>query len=210
MMASSNGNIFRVAGHLYGKSPVIGELPAQRPVTLSFDVFFDLRLNKRLSKQWWGWWFETPSRSLWRNWNVYIGNPCSQVFMNDTIGINNTINMFIFINEWIFGAPTYIYISEEKADRSFLLYAEIIHIFGNSNQTMGTTMERNLLPMYSTRTWGSRTDVSQVVNGRYRTQIMIWNTPSVLPSVLLVIGINFFILLNTLNDNAAYPAKMKW
>ena len=29
-------------------------------------------LNKRLSKQWWGWWFETPSRSLWRHCNVYI------------------------------------------------------------------------------------------------------------------------------------------
>ena len=42
-----------------------GEFPAQRPVTRSFDVFFDLRLNKRLSKQSRGWWFETPSRSLW-------------------------------------------------------------------------------------------------------------------------------------------------
>ena len=30
-----------------------------------FDVFFDLRLNIRLSKQSWGWWFETPSRPLW-------------------------------------------------------------------------------------------------------------------------------------------------
>ena len=39
------------------------EFPAQRPVTWSFDVFFDLRLNKLLSKQSWGWWFETPSRS---------------------------------------------------------------------------------------------------------------------------------------------------
>ena len=37
-----------------------GEFPTQRPVTRSFDVFFDLRLNKRLSKQPWGWWFETP------------------------------------------------------------------------------------------------------------------------------------------------------
>ena len=36
-----------------GNSPVTGELPAQRPVSLSFDVFFDLRLNKRLSKQSW-------------------------------------------------------------------------------------------------------------------------------------------------------------
>ena len=31
--------------------------------------FFDLRLNKRLSKQSWGWWFETPTRSLWRHCN---------------------------------------------------------------------------------------------------------------------------------------------
>ena len=41
-------------------SPVTGEFPTQRPVTRSFDVFFDLRLNKRLSKHWRGWWFETP------------------------------------------------------------------------------------------------------------------------------------------------------
>ena len=34
-----------------GNSPVTGEFPAQRPVTRSFDVFFDLRLNKPLSKQ---------------------------------------------------------------------------------------------------------------------------------------------------------------
>ena len=46
-----------------------GEFPTQRPVTRSFDVFFDLRLNKRLSKQSWGWWFETLSRSLWRHRN---------------------------------------------------------------------------------------------------------------------------------------------
>ena len=50
-------------------SPVTGDFPSQRPVTRSFDVFFDLRLNKRLSKQWWGWWFETLSRPLWRHCN---------------------------------------------------------------------------------------------------------------------------------------------
>ena len=54
-----------------GNSPVPGEFPAQRPVTRSFDVFFDLRPNKRLSKQWRGWWFETQSRSLWRQRNGY-------------------------------------------------------------------------------------------------------------------------------------------
>ena len=40
-------------------SPVPGEFPAQRPVSRSFDVFFELHLNTRLSKQSWGWWFET-------------------------------------------------------------------------------------------------------------------------------------------------------
>ena len=48
-------------------SPVTGEFPGQRPVTQSFDVFFDLRLNKRFSKQSSGMWIETPSRSLWRH-----------------------------------------------------------------------------------------------------------------------------------------------
>ena len=41
------------------------------PVTRSFDVFFDMRLNKRLGKQSWGWWSETPSSPLWRHCNVY-------------------------------------------------------------------------------------------------------------------------------------------
>ena len=53
-----------------GNSPVPGEFPAQRPVRQSFDVFFDLRPNKRLSKQWWGWWFETLPSPLWRHCNV--------------------------------------------------------------------------------------------------------------------------------------------
>ena len=52
-----------------GNSPVTGEFLSQRAVTRSFDFFFDLRLNKRLRKQSWGWWFETPSRSLWRHCN---------------------------------------------------------------------------------------------------------------------------------------------
>ena len=57
-----------------GNSPVTGEFPAQRPVTRSFDVFCDVRLNKRLSKQWCGWCFETPSRPLWRHSDVVIRN----------------------------------------------------------------------------------------------------------------------------------------
>ena len=52
-----------------GNSPVTGEFPAQRPVTRSFNIFVDLRLDKRLNKQSWGWWFETLSRPLWRHSN---------------------------------------------------------------------------------------------------------------------------------------------
>ena len=52
-----------------GNSPVTGELPAQRTVTRSFDVFFDRRLNQQLGKQWRRRWFKTPSRSLGRHCN---------------------------------------------------------------------------------------------------------------------------------------------
>ena len=50
-------------------SPVTGEFHTQRPVTWSFDGSFDLRLNKWLSKQSWGWWSETPLCSLLCNFN---------------------------------------------------------------------------------------------------------------------------------------------
>ena len=53
-----------------GNLPMTGEFPAPRPVTRSCDVFFDLRLNKRLSKQSGGWWFNTLLRPLWRHCNA--------------------------------------------------------------------------------------------------------------------------------------------
>ena len=73
MMTSSNGNIFCVTG------PLCGEFTGprwQRPVTRNFGVFFDLHLNKRLRKQSWGWWFETPSRPLWRHCDVVCEHFC--------------------------------------------------------------------------------------------------------------------------------------
>ena len=84
MMTSPNGNFFRVTG------PLCGEFPSQRPVTRSFDVFFDLCLNKRLSKQSGGWWFETPSRSLWCHCN---GLTCHCVMLNSHILKNYSINI---------------------------------------------------------------------------------------------------------------------
>ena len=50
--------------------PITPWIPLQRPV--SFDVFFNLRLNKQLSKQGRRRWFETPSHSLWRHCNVVV------------------------------------------------------------------------------------------------------------------------------------------
>ena len=40
----------------------------QRPVTRNVDVFFDLRLNKQLSKQSRRRWFQMTSSSLWRHY----------------------------------------------------------------------------------------------------------------------------------------------
>ena len=56
-----------------GNSPVSGESPEQTPLTRSFGVFFDLRLNKRSSKQSRRRWFETPLCPLWRHCNVWTG-----------------------------------------------------------------------------------------------------------------------------------------
>ena len=61
--------IFCVTGPLCWNSPVNSLTKASYR---SFDVFFDLRLNKRLSKQLWGWSFETPSHPLWHYCNVSI------------------------------------------------------------------------------------------------------------------------------------------
>ena len=70
MMTSSNGNIFSVTGPLCGKftghrwiSPHKGQWRG----ALMFSLI--CALNKRMSKQSWGWWFETPSHSLRRHYN---------------------------------------------------------------------------------------------------------------------------------------------
>ena len=72
MMTSSNGNISVLLAVCAGNSPVTGEFPSQRPVTRSFDVILDLHPNKRLSKQSWGWRFDTPPRTLWRLCNAFF------------------------------------------------------------------------------------------------------------------------------------------
>ena len=67
-MTSSTGNIFGVTGHLCREFTG----PQWIPHTKASDaeLWCLLRPNKRLSKQSWGWWFETLSCSLWRHRNV--------------------------------------------------------------------------------------------------------------------------------------------
>ena len=66
-----------------GNSPVPGDFPAQRPVTRGFDIYFDLRVNNRLSKQSWGWWFETVSRPLLRHGNEASIRHCVRLKLYD-------------------------------------------------------------------------------------------------------------------------------
>ena len=63
---SRHGNISVLLALCEGNPPVTGGFPSERPVTRRFDDFFDLRLNKRLSRQPKHRWFETQSHSLWR------------------------------------------------------------------------------------------------------------------------------------------------
>ena len=58
-----------------GNSPVTGEFHSRRPVTRRFDVFFDVRPNKRLSKQSRRRWFDAPLCSLWRHCNDFARFP---------------------------------------------------------------------------------------------------------------------------------------
>ena len=69
MMTSSNGTFSVLLALCEGNPPVTGRFPPQSPVTRSFDIFFDPRLNKRLSKQSRHRCFEMPSRTLWRHYN---------------------------------------------------------------------------------------------------------------------------------------------
>ena len=72
MMTSSNGNIFRVTGPLCGELTSDRRIPRTKASDAELWCSCDLHLNKRLGKQSWGWWFETPSRSFWRHCNETI------------------------------------------------------------------------------------------------------------------------------------------
>ena len=69
MMTSSNGNIFRFTGHLCGEFTGSRGIPRTKASEAELWCVLWSASNKRLNKQSWGWWFETPSWSLWRHCN---------------------------------------------------------------------------------------------------------------------------------------------
>ena len=75
IMTSSNGNIFHITGPSCREFTGHQWIPRTKAIDTELDVFFDLSLNKQLSKQSWGWWFETPSCSLWCHCNEIHWKP---------------------------------------------------------------------------------------------------------------------------------------
>ena len=69
MMTSSNGNIFRVTGHLYGEFTGRRWIPHTKASDAELWCFLWSASDKRFSKQSWGWWFKTLSHPLWRQCN---------------------------------------------------------------------------------------------------------------------------------------------
>ena len=117
-----------------GNSPVTGEFPAQRPVTRGFDVFFDLRLNKRLSrpKQAWGSWSETPSSSLWRHCNVWHKNieECRTLTKLPFIGTRHAPCCFFAQDEYLTSIWTGTALSERGNRRCKPSWWPLINIGG--------------------------------------------------------------------------------
>ena len=72
MMTSSNGSMFRVTGPLCGEFTGHWWIPLTEASDAGLWCFLWSTPNKRLSKQSWGRWFETPSRTLWRHCNDLI------------------------------------------------------------------------------------------------------------------------------------------
>ena len=123
-----------------GNSPVPGDFPSQSPVLWGFDVFFNLRPNKRLSKQSWGWWFETPLCSLWRHCNVssdmdelvcYLTQRNTQKRATDVIALYTWPVMLLWIS-LLFWTPRCLSLKFWKKSRTtYIKISGLSHVYWN-------------------------------------------------------------------------------
>ena len=116
MTTSSNGNI---CGR---NSPVTGEFPSQRPVTQSFDVFFDLRLNKRLREPSRRRWFGTPSCSLWRHCNDAMAPSLLRIYGRDGMIMIYLYNLKMCVCVLLLTMPFSLLFSTKKNETLHTIY----------------------------------------------------------------------------------------
>ena len=74
MMTSSNGNIFRVTGHLCGEFTGPQWFPRTKASDAEVWFFLWSASESTVEKQWWGWWFATQSFPLWRLYNGHCND----------------------------------------------------------------------------------------------------------------------------------------
>ena len=102
-----------------------GEFPAQRPVTRSYYVFSDLRLNNRLSKQSWGWWLETPSRPLWRHRSDITWIPKGYLWIQVNHNLLHSRVLFLWYTEMVRLLLTYGSLTEITSESTTLEYWQL-------------------------------------------------------------------------------------
>ena len=192
-----------------GNSSVSGEFPAQRPVTRSFDIFFDLRLNKRKNKQSWGWWFETLSCPLWRQCNMVnyhirlriyrlTGIPHFDLGTIDRIWLINKVRL---INIWCYQRCYMVrdYVTFVIKSRCIIVIQSLKHRYRAPRfcQLFGYILKTH---------WGRVTYVcvsKQTIIGSDnrlspgRRQAIIWNNAGIL--LIRTIGTNLSEILSEIN-----------
>ena len=140
MTTSSNENIFRATGPLWGgihRSPVNSPHKGQWPGALMFCLI--CALNKRLIKPLWLWWFETPSRSLWRY--------CNECFLSyDRISLYPAIYSYhcykqlalgLFVETYRFSSVMLLYIDCEGQLAPNVIYSS--YFFDSHDRTKKQT-----------------------------------------------------------------------
>ena len=109
---------------------VTGGFPSQRPMTRGFDVFFDLCLNKRLSKESRRWRYKTPSSSLWRHYILY------ELYSKPVVHQSRALSMGMYIGR----RSWYLILSENRCVQTDLSQQcpppqhPLCHLLGNGGQ----------------------------------------------------------------------------